>query len=111
MAGATEDHADAAASVTTSVGSMPEDGNAASGGPRATPPGATRLLVTGSVLLGLLLGVPVWWATTAIDRAPLPLGAIRRRATLVESGAYVLPLVLDVVLVPSSADDAAAAQR
>eukprot|EP00850_Spirogloea_muscicola_P024633 SM001186S25542 [mRNA] locus=s1186:1:1974:- [translate_table: standard] len=111
MAGAADDDADEAAPVTTSVSSMPEDGSAASSRPRATPPGATRLLVTGSVLLGLLLGVPVWWATTAIDRAPLPLGAICRRAALVESGAYDLPRHLNVVLVPSSADDAAAAQR
>lgn len=61
-------------------------------------PGHKRLLITATVLLNILLGIPVWWQLTKTHRAPLPYKAIKENSLLATSEPLKLPRHLEVIL-------------
>eukprot|EP00897_Mesotaenium_endlicherianum_P006640 jgi/Mesen1/6003/ME000306S05268 len=62
------------------------------------PPGAKRLLLTLSVLVGLLLGVPVWWVATSIHRAPLAYADIELLDQQLKGSPLTLPQHYHIVV-------------
>ncbi|CAI7839015.1 unnamed protein product [Closterium sp. NIES-53] len=82
-------------------------GGRSAGGERSggRPPGRTRLLVTGSIAVSLLLWLPVWWYTTRVYRAPLPFADISSFTHDVTARPISLPIHVDVIFLlnaPSS---------
>ncbi|CAI5481913.1 unnamed protein product [Closterium sp. Yama58-4] len=65
-------------------------------------PGRTRLLVTGSIAVSLLLWLPVWWYTTRVYRAPLPFADISSFADDVTTHPISLPIHVDVIFLLKS---------
>ncbi|KAG0591319.1 hypothetical protein KC19_1G166500 [Ceratodon purpureus] len=64
---------------------------------RREPPGRKRLFITFSVVLCFLLGVPFWWKSTEVYRAPLPFSAIEEHARYLNSSAFALPCHLHII--------------
>ncbi|GJP31795.1 hypothetical protein CLOM_g15045 [Closterium sp. NIES-68] len=62
------------------------------------PSRKTRLLVTGSIALSLLLWLPVWWYSTRVYRAPLPFAEISSFVHDVTARPISLSVHVDVIL-------------
>lgn len=72
---------------------------------RITPPGRKRLFLTISVVFSFLLGVPFWWKSTEVYRAPLPFTAIEEHASSLASTAFTLPCHLHIIFTSHTTED------
>uniref|UniRef100_A0A7I4AHX5 GPI transamidase component PIG-S n=1 Tax=Physcomitrium patens TaxID=3218 RepID=A0A7I4AHX5_PHYPA len=70
---------------------------------RSKPPGRKRLFITFSVVFFFLLGVPFWWKSTEVYRAPLPFSAIEEHAAVVASSSLALALPCHLHIIFTSA--------
>ncbi|KAJ7560680.1 hypothetical protein O6H91_04G140300 [Diphasiastrum complanatum] len=75
---------------------------------RSRPPGCKRLLVTLSVLISVVAGIPFWWKLTEVYRAPLPFTEIEEHARKASNTALGLPCQLQVIFAipPENFDEA-----
>ncbi|AQK98873.1 GPI transamidase component PIG-S-related [Zea mays] len=81
---------------------------------RATKPGVKRLILTASVLLSFLVGLPFLLKSTEIHRSPLPSDAITALAHRLHSTPPSFPCALHAVFlrsVPGRSDDASLYRR